>query len=229
MNLLVVKDDPRVADFLHRGLRAEGYKVQVASDGQLGLAMIRSEAFSVILLDIMLPKMSGIEVCQHLRADCNSVPVLMLTAMSTVQDRVTGLRCGADDYLVKPFAFEELLARIESLMRRPVELNLRPAQATQLMVADLVFDREKIQVHRAGAEVTLTAKELALLELLMSAPGRLFSRERILSNVWGSHEDPLTNVVDVYIARLRAKIDTTHQACLIQTVRGLGYKIQDAL
>ena len=229
MKLLVVEDDPRVADFLHRGLRAEGYKVQIASDGQLGLAMVRNETFGVVLLDIMLPKMSGIEVCQHLRADCNPVPVLMLTAMSTVQDRVTGLRCGADDYLVKPFAFDELLARIESLMRRPVELNLRPAQATQLVVADLVFDREKMQVRRDGAELSLTAKELALLELLMSAPGRLFSRERILSNVWGSHEDPLTNVVDVYIARLRAKIDKTDQVSLIQTMRGLGYKIQDAL
>ena len=228
MNLLVVEDDPRVADFLYRGLRAEGYKVQVASDGQQGLGMVRNETFDVVLLDIMLPKMSGIEVCQHLRADCNPVPVLMLTAMSTVQDRVTGLRCGADDYLVKPFAFDELLARIESLMRRPAELKLRPAQATQLMVADLVFDREKMQVRRDGVELTLTAKELALLELLMSSPGRLYSRERILSNVWGSHEDPLTNVVDVYIARLRAKIDKSHQASLIQTMRGLGYKIQDS-
>lgn len=229
MNLLVVEDDPRVADFLHRGLRAEGYKVQLASDGQEGLALVRGEAFDVVLLDVMLPKMSGIEVCQQLRADCNSVPVLMLTAMSTVQDRVTGLRCGADDYLVKPFAFDELLARIESLMRRPVELKLHPTKSTQLKVADLVFDREKMQVRRGGAEVTLTAKELALLELMMSSPGRLFSRERILSNVWGSHEDPLTNVVDVYIARLRAKIDKPHQVGLIQTMRGLGYKIQDPL
>lgn len=229
MNLLVIEDDPRVADFLHRGLRAEGYKVQVASDGQQGLAMVRGEIFDVILLDIMLPKMSGIEVCQQLRADCNPVPVLMLTAMSTVQDRVTGLRCGADDYLVKPFAFDELLARIESLMRRPTELKSHPTKSTQLMVADLVFDREKMQVYRSDVKITLTAKELALLELMMSAPGRLFSRERILSNVWGSHEDPLTNVVDVYIARLRAKIDKPHQVCLIQTMRGLGYKIQDPL
>lgn len=229
MNLLVIEDDPRVADFLHRGLRAEGYKVQVASDGQQGLAMVRGEIFDVILLDIMLPKMNGIEVCQQLRADCNPVPVLMLTAMSTVQDRVTGLRCGADDYLVKPFAFDELLARIESLMRRPTELKSHPTKSTQLMVADLVFDREKMQVYRSDVKITLTAKELALLELMMSAPGRLFSRERILSNVWGSHEDPLTNVVDVYIARLRAKIDKPHQVCLIQTMRGLGYKIQDPL
>ena len=229
MNLLIVEDDPRVADFLQRGLRAEGYKVEVAPDGQQGLAMARSATFDVLLLDIMLPKISGIEVCQQLRADCNPVPVLMLTAMSTVQDRVTGLRCGADDYLVKPFAFDELLARIESLMRRPAELSLRPAHAAQLVVADLVFDREKMQVSRAGTVLALTAKELALLELLMSTPGRLFSRERILSNVWGTHEDPLTNVVDVYIARLRAKIDTPPRVSFIQTMRGLGYKIQDSI
>ena len=226
MNLLVVEDDPRVADFLQRGLKAEGYKVQVAADGLGGLAMARAGGFSVLLLDVMLPKISGIEVCQQLRADRNPVPVLMLTAMGAVQDRVTGLRCGADDYLVKPFAFDELLARVEALMRRPAELKARPNPASLLAVADLTFDREKMRVSIAGVEITLTAKELALLELLMSAPGRLFSRERILSNVWGSHEDPLTNVVDVYIARLRAKIDKPNEASLIQTMRGLGYKIQ---
>lgn len=226
MNLLIVEDDPRVADFLLRGLKAEGYKVQVASDGLEGLAMARVAGFNVLLLDVMLPKMSGIELCQQLRADCNPVPVLMLTAMGTVQDRVVGLRCGADDYLVKPFAFDELLARVESLMRRPTELKTRPAHSPQLVVGDLIFDREKMQVSVAGVALSLTAKELALMELLMSAPGRLFSRERILSNVWGSHEDPLTNVVDVYIARLRAKIDKPDQPSLIQTMRGLGYKMQ---
>lgn len=226
MNLLVVEDDPRVADFLQRGLKAEGYKVQLAGDGQEGLATARGGGFDVVLLDIMLPKISGIEVCQQLRADRNPVAVLMLTAMSTIQDRVTGLRCGADDYLIKPFAFDELLARIEALLRRPVALTAHTHQTAQLVVADLAFDREKMQVSRAGIEIALTAKELALLELLMSAPGRLFSRERILSNVWGSHEDPLTNVIDVYIARLRSKIDKPGQTSLIQTMRGLGYKIQ---
>ena len=226
MNLLVVEDDSRVADFLQRGLKAEGYKVQVAADGKEGLAMARGGTFDLLLLDVMLPTISGIEVCQQLRADRNSVGVLMLTAMGTVQERVTGLRCGADDYLVKPFAFDELLARVEALLRRPAELKSSTKQTTQLVVADLKFDREKMQVSLGDVELTLTAKELALLELLMSAPGRLFSRERILSNVWGSHEDPLTNVVDVYIARLRAKIDKPDQTSLIQTMRGLGYKIQ---
>ena len=226
MKLLVVEDDTRVADFLQRGLAAEGYKISIASDGHQALAMARQEQFSVVLLDIMLPKISGIEVCQQLRADTNPVPILMLTAMDTVQDRVTGLRCGADDYLTKPFAFDELLARIESLMRRPAELSARPAVSTSLTVGDLIFDRDKMQVSRAGNSIALTAKELALLELLMSAPSRLFSRERILSNVWGSHQDPLTNVVDVYIRRLRLKIDKPDQPSLTETVRGLGYKIQ---
>lgn len=228
MKLLVVEDDSRVADFLQRGLSAEGYKISKASDGHEALAMARSEQFSVVLLDIMLPKMSGIEVCQQLRADRNPVPVLMLTAMGAVQDRVAGLRCGADDYLTKPFAFDELLARIESLMRRPAEVAARLAVSTSLTVGDLIFDRDKMQVSRAGENIALTAKELALLELLMTAPGRLFSRERILSNVWGSHQDPLTNVVDVYIRRLRSKIDKPEQASLIETVRGLGYKVHSA-
>ena len=143
MNLLVVEDDPRVADFLQRGLRAEGYRVSLTSDGQAALAAIRTEIFSAVLLDVMLPGMNGIEVCQHLRADRNSVPILMLTAMGTVQDRVTGLRCGADDYLTKPFAFDELLARIESLMRRPAEIQTRGTLTTQMKVGALSFDREK--------------------------------------------------------------------------------------
>ena len=227
MNLLVVEDDPRVADFLQRGLRAEGYRVSLACDGQAALAAIRTEVFSAVLLDVMLPGMNGIELCQQLRADRNSVPILMLTAMGTVQDRVSGLRCGADDYLTKPFAFDELLARIESLMRRPAEIHTRSTQSTQLKVGALIFDREKMVVYNGAQEISLTAKELALLELLMTAPGRLFSRERILSNVWGVHEDPLTNVVDVYIRRVRGKIDRDEQPSLIQTIRGLGYKIQE--
>ena len=229
MNLLIVEDDPRVADFLQRGLRAEGYRVSLASDGEQALSAARAEVFSLLLLDVMLPKLSGIEVCQQLRADPNPVPILMLTAMGAVQDRVTGLRCGADDYLVKPFAFDELLARIESLMRRPAEMQSRHVAIPQLKVGTLLFDREKMRVSRDSRDIALTAKEMALLELLMSAPGRLFSRERILSNVWGSYEDPLTNVVDVYIRRLRVKIDLPGTSSLIQTVRGLGYKIQEAV
>jgi DNA-binding response OmpR family regulator len=225
LNLLVVEDDARVADFLLRGLQAEGYAVELARTGPDGLSLARSNAPDLLLLDLMLPGLSGLELCQTLRAEGRHVPVLMLTAMSQVEDRVKGLRLGADDYLTKPFAFEELLARIEALLRRGREQRPR---ASTLQVADLVLDRERMQASRAGRPITLTAKELAFLELLMSAPGRLYSRERILSNVWGTNEDPLTNIVDVYVRRLRAKIDDGHGVALLKTVRGLGYRLDAA-
>lgn len=224
MNILIVEDDPRVADFLERGLRAEGYRVQLARTGTEGLALARSADLSLLLLDLMLPGLSGLELCQTLRAEGRHTPVLMLTAMSALEDKIKGLRLGADDYLTKPFAFEELLARIEALLRRGREQRVT---ATSLQVADLVLDRERMQVTRAGRPITLTAKELAFLELMMSAPGRVYSRERILSNVWGTNEDPLTNVVDVYVRRLRAKIDEGHPLALLKTVRGLGYRLDD--
>jgi DNA-binding response OmpR family regulator len=160
-----------------------------------------------------------------LRAAQVQLPVLMLTALSTVEDRVAGLRLGADDYLCKPFDFEELLARIEALGRRGREM--RSAPPTILKVDDLEMDLTTMKVSRSGRALALTARELALLELLMSAPGRLFSRERILANVWGVSEDPLTNVVDVYIGRLRNKIDEGHERPLIHTQRGLGYRLED--
>jgi len=225
MNVLVVEDDVRVADFLLRGLRAEGYSVQLARTGPEGLALARTGDPSLLLLDLMLPGMSGLELCQTLRAEGQHVPVLMLTALSNLEDKVNGLRLGADDYLTKPFAFEELLARIEALLRRGRQQRPR---ASSLQVADLLLDREKMQVTRAGQAIVLTAKELAFLELLMSAPGRVYSRERILSNVWGTNEDPLTNVVDVYVRRLRSKIDEGHPVALIKTVRGLGYRLDAA-
>ncbi|KQW56567.1 response regulator transcription factor [Variovorax sp. Root411] len=221
-NILVVEDDPRVADFLQRGLRAEGYGVQLARTGTEGLALARSGEPALLVLDLMLPGLSGLELCQTMRAEGRHVPVLMLTAMSSLEDKVNGLRLGADDYLTKPFAFEELLARIEALLRRGREQRVK---ASSLQVADLVLDRERMQVTRAGQPIALTAKELAFLELLMSAPGRVYSRERILSNVWGTNEDPLTNVVDVYVRRLRAKIDEGHPLALLKTVRGFGYRL----
>jgi DNA-binding response OmpR family regulator len=223
MNLMVVEDDARVADFLTRGLRAEGYRVQALKTGEEALVMARQEAPALILLDVMLPGISGMEVCQQLRAARIASPVLMLTAMGTVQDRVAGLRCGADDYLTKPFAFEELLARIEALLRRPPVMVER---SSVLSVGPISFDRERMIVTRDGEPVAMTAREMALLELLMSSPGRLFSRERILANVWGVDEDPLTNVVDVYIRRLRAKIDGDGPS-MISTVRGLGYRFEE--
>lgn len=231
MNILIVEDDTRVADFLERGLRAEGYRVRVARNGPDGVIFARDlerdlptmGGVGVILLDVMLPGITGIEVCQTLRAERIKLPILMLTAMGSTGERVAGLRMGADDYLVKPFAFDELLARIEALMRRSPELRERQSQILQ--VGELELDRGTFEVRRSGKSITMTAKEIALLELMMSAPGRVFSRERILSNVWVIDEDPLTNIVDVYIRRLRTKIDIDGEDSLIRTVRGLGYSI----
>lgn len=234
MNILLVEDDARIADFLDRGLRAEGYRVQVAKNGIDGLSMARDASrrssedgvVTVMLLDVMLPGMSGLEVCQTLRASQIHIPILMLTALGTLEDRVGGLRLGADDYLVKPFEFEELLARIEALGRRD---SVQKNAANDIrIVADLALDTRSMRASRAGRAIALTARELALLELLMSAPGRLFSRERILANVWGTNEDPLTNIVDVFIRRLRSKIDEGFDRPLIHTQRGLGYRLEDA-
>jgi len=234
MNILIVEDDDRIADFLCRGLRAEGHRVKRAADGPTGLSLAQDAAReaqagdppTVVVLDLMLPGLSGLEICQALRSAQVSLPILMLTAQGSLEDRVAGLRLGADDYLCKPFEFEELLARLEALARRGREQ--RPRQASRLVVADLELDRERMQASRGGQPLQLTARELALLELLMSAPGRLFSRERILANVWGTNEDPLTNIVDVYIRRLRAKIDDTHPEKLFETVRGAGYRLRDS-
>ena len=231
MNIILIEDDPRIADFLQRGLKAEGLQVQRAATGPEGLALVQDaarqtapgDAPTVVVLDLMLPGMNGLEICQTLRAQGVPFPILMLTALSALEDRVAGLRMGADDYLCKPFEFEELLARLEALCRRAQGMATRPSH---LQVADIVLDRDSMRATRAGEVLNLTARELALLELLMSAPGRLFSRERILSSVWGLNEDPLTNVVDVYIRRLRSKIDEGRDSPLIQTMRGLGYRLE---
>jgi DNA-binding response OmpR family regulator len=231
MNIILIEDDLRIADFLQRGLKAEGLQVQRAATGPEGLVLVQDAARqttlghtpTVVVLDLMLPGMNGMEICQTLRAQGVTFPILMLTALSALEDRVAGLRMGADDYLCKPFEFEELLARLEALCRRAHGTATRPSH---LQVADIVLDRDSMRASRAGEALNLTARELALLELLMSAPGRLFSRERILSSVWGLNEDPLTNVVDVYIRRLRSKIDEGRDSPLIQTMRGLGYRME---
>jgi DNA-binding response OmpR family regulator len=220
--LLIVEDDARVADFLERGLRAEGYAVSLARTGPEGLAAARQGEWALIVLDVMLPGCSGMDVLQTLRSEGWQTPVLMLTAMDSLEDKVGGLRLGADDYLTKPFAFDELVARLEALQRRGRALQ---QVNSVLALADLRLDRERMRVTRADQPIVLTAKEMAFLELLMSAPGRVFSRERILSNVWGANEDPLTNVVDVYVRRLRQKIDEGRELALLKTVRGVGYKI----
>ncbi|WP_291295748.1 response regulator transcription factor [Elioraea sp.] len=234
MNVLIVEDDPRVAGFLERGLRAEGYRIRLARNGADGLEQARSLAHesaetaqaAIVILDLNLPGMSGMDVLATLRAERNALPILVLTALGSTAARVAGLRGGADDYLAKPFAFEELLARIEALGRRG--RDTRPTRPDSLRAGELELDRARCVARRAGTEIRLTARELAVLDLLISAPGRVFSRERILAAVWGASADPLTNIVDVYIRRLRAKIDDPFATPLIETVRGLGYRLEAA-
>ena len=223
MNILLVEDEPRVADFIDRGLRAENHGVTVAPTGREGIDLAKTGDFDVIVLDLMLPDMHGYDVCQRLRLEGNHTPILMLTAMDAAEDKIKGLKIGADDYLTKPFDFDELLARLEALARRAHRFA---PNSNILQVADLVLDRDLLEVRRGEEVIKLTAKELAILELLMSAPGRVLSRTRILNQVWGYSEDPLTNVVDVYIARLRRKIDTAGRDPLIDTVRGHGYRLK---
>ena len=225
MNVLLVEDEPRVADFIDRGLRAENHGVTVAQNGGDGIDLAKTGDFDVIILDLMLPDMHGYDVCQRLRQDGQHTPILMLTAMDAIEDKIKGIKIGADDYLTNPFDLDDLLDRTDALVRRTHNFTQR---SNVLTVGDLKLDRELLEVTRGGESIKLTAKELAILELLMSSPGRVFSRTRILNQVWGYSEDPLTNVVDVYIARLRRKIDTKGRDPLIETVRGHGYRLKAA-
>jgi two-component system OmpR family response regulator len=223
MRILIVEDEARIADFLERGLRAEGHFCVVANDGEAGLSLALDGDFDLVLLDLMLPGMHGREVCQQIRVNKVDTPLIILSAMDSLDDVITGLRMGADDYMTKPFSFEELLARIETVTRRSAEIT---TQTKSLATGPLEFDRSSLRFSVDGKEIKLTAKELAIMELLMSNPGTLFSRERILSNVWGLNMDPLTNVVDVYIGKLRKKIDAEDAESFIETVRGLGYRLR---
>lgn len=223
MRLLVIEDDSRIVEFLTRGLRGEGHTVDVENDGKSGLERARHKKWDAIVLDLMLPGLDGREICRNLRMEGNRTPILMLTALDSTKDVVKGLRLGADDYLTKPFAFDELLARLETL-------KSRAAGATKnsvLQIADLTFDRDALVVHRGGREIELTSLEYALLEFLMMEHGKVVSRARIRQNVWGTAADPLTNIVDVYIRRLRAKIDEGAEVQLINTIRGRGYRLSD--
>jgi len=222
MRILIVEDEARIADFLQRGLRAEGHFSVVANDGEAGLALALEGDFDLLLLDMMLPGMHGRDICQQLRMSKINTPLIILSAMDSIDDVIAGLRMGADDYMTKPFSFEELLARIETVMRRSTEIT---AEEPVLSVGPMSFDRQSLRFSIDGNDITMTAKELAIIELLMSHPGTLFSRERILSNVWGLNMDPLTNVVDVYIGKLRKKFDGTGAQSMIETVRGLGYRL----
>jgi len=222
MRILIVEDEARIADFLQRGLRAEGHFCVIANDGEAGLSLALDGDFDLILLDMMLPGIHGRDVCQQLRMNKINTPLIILSAMDSLDDVIAGLRMGADDYMTKPFSFEELLARVETVMRRSTEIT---AEEQALAAGPLAFDRQSLRFSVNGEDVKMTAKELAIIELLMSNPGTLFSRERILSNVWGLNMDPLTNVVDVYIGKLRKKIDSDPDHSMIETVRGLGYRL----
>ncbi|QBF30703.1 response regulator transcription factor [Thalassococcus sp. S3] len=221
MNILLIEDELRVADFIRRGLKAEGWQVEHAPDGETGLELVGAYPFDVVVLDLMLPGISGQDVCQRMRARKNHTPILMLTALDSTDERVAGLKLGADDYLPKPFDFDELIARIEALRRRAHEFS-KGASDDVLAHDGLKYDRSALQLSVDGQEVTLSAKERELISMLMASPGKVHSRERILNAVWGTQEDPLTNVVDVYIARLRKKI--APYGDLISTVRGAGYR-----
>ncbi len=221
MRVLLIEDEKRVASFIQKGLKAEGYVMEVASDGKQGVEKALARAHDLIILDILLPLKNGFEVCRHLRGQGIQIPILMLTARDSVEDRVLGLRSGADDYLTKPFAFDELLARIEALLRRPGDLNPAPA----LQVADVVLDKSTHEVRRAGKLIRLTPKEFSLLEYLMRHPNRVLSRTMIEQHIWDMRHDPMTNIVDVYIKRLRNKIDRGIGRQLIHTIHGIGYKL----
>ena len=220
MRVLVVEDEHKIAAFIKRGLEENTYAVDVAYDGEEGYDWARSFDYDLIVLDIMLPKMDGITLCKRLRAEGNHSFIIMLTARDSVDDRVAGLDAGADDYLVKPFAFQELLARLRALVRRSGE-----QRTTNLQVGDLNLDLVTHQAERGGHKINLTAKEFSLLELFMRYPNQVLSRTVISEHVWDYDFYNQSNVVDVYIRYLRRKIDDPFDVKLIQTMRGMGYRI----
>lgn len=222
MRILLVEDEVKLSSFIKRGLVAERYAVDVSKDGRSGLELAQTYQYDLIILDLMLPGMDGSEVLRRIRKENSSVPVLILSARDALQDKVSNMESGADDYLTKPFAFAELLVRIKALMRRgPVN------RASTIRISDLELDRLSQQVKRAGHRIELTSKEYSLLEYLMSNAGRVLSRNMIIEHVWDQSFDGITNIVDVYIRHLRNKVDTGHEPKLLKTVRGVGYTIRE--
>lgn len=222
MRILLVEDDRRIANFVARGLRENAYAVDVASDGAAALYQCAINTYDAIILDVMLPVKDGFEVCRELRAENIATPVLMLTARDAVEDRVAGLDCGADDYLTKPFAFDELLARLRALLRRGGDV--RPLK---ISVVDLEIDTTARRVWRENREISLTTKEYALLEYLARERGKVVGRAAIAEHVWDESFDVFSNLIDVYIRRLRSKMDEGFRVRLIHTRRGQGYVLDD--
>jgi heavy metal response regulator len=222
MRILVIEDEKKVASFLKKGLEEEHYAVDTAFDGEEGLALAQINEYDLIILDIMLPKLDGMEVLRRIRGNGSSVPILMLTAKDSIEDIISGLDSGSDDYLTKPFSFAELLARVRALFRR------RMKEKTDILrVGDLSLSTSTHQVERGGGKIELTAKEYALLEYFMRNPNRVLTRTLIAEHVWDLYFDPSTNVVDVYVNYLRKKIDWGFKKKLIHTVRGSGYMMKD--
>lgn len=223
MYVLIVEDERRLAQLVRRVLEEEGHTVDTAHDGEEGLAMAMEGSHDVIILDILLPEIDGIEVCQSLRRNKVDTPVLLLTALDSVEDRVRGLDAGADDYLPKPFAFQELLARVRALGRRKVQAR----DPSELRVDDLALDLRRRRAERGGQIIELSPKEFSLLEFLMRNQGRVVTRTQILDHLWGYDYATDSNLVDVYVAYLRRKVDRGNGRKLIRTVRGIGYALGD--
>ncbi len=222
MRLLLIEDDTEVAAFIAKGLEELGHTVDRAADGKEGLFLATTEAYDALIVDRMLPVVDGLTIVQTLRAADDPVPILILSALGEVDDRVKGLRAGGDDYLVKPFAFSELSARLDALLRRS---RTSDAPEVQLQVEDLVMDRLAREVHRGETAIELKPREFRLLEYLMRHAGQVVTRTMLLERVWDYHFDPQTNVIDVHISRLRAKIDKDFDRPLLKTVRGAGYRL----
>jgi two-component system, OmpR family, copper resistance phosphate regulon response regulator CusR len=223
MKMLLVEDEQNVSSFIKKGLEEQGYNVEVAYDGFMGIKLALEHEYDLVILDIILPGRNGYEVCHEIRNLKKEIPVLMLTALGTMHDKLKGFEMGADDYLLKPFHFEELLARIRSLLRRR---QIAPSYA-QFKIADLEMDCYKKNVHRNGKEIILTSKEFTLLEVLLANKGRVLSRAYIAEAVWGIDFNRGTNLIDVYINYLRKKIDKGHIQQLIHTIIGMGYTIKE--
>lgn len=223
MRVLVVEDDAKAASYLANALRESGHSCELASDGEAGLASAQTDNFEVLIVDRMLPRLDGLTLVDRLRKDGIRTPVLILSALGAVDDRVAGLRAGGDDYLTKPYAFSELLARIEALARRSSPEEASP----KYVVGDLVLDRLAHKVTRGGEPILLQPREYRLLEYLMKNAGQVVTRTMLLEHVWDYHFDPQTNVIDVHISRLRGKIDKNYDRPLLHTVRGAGYVVRD--
>ncbi len=222
MRVLIIEDEEKLCGILSRGLKAEGYSVDIAMDGQQGLQLAATYEYDLILLDVQLPNMSGTQVLQRIRSRNRQVAILMLTAKDGINDKVEHFEAGADEYMTKPFSFAELSVRIKSLMRRAPE-----QRENAVKIVDLEIDRLARQVKRAGKRIELSPKEYALLEYLALHKGRVLSRSMIIEHVWDQSFEGLTNIVDVYVRQLRAKLDEGHERKLIKTVRGVGYSLVD--